>query len=89
MKQFMEYGGTEMAPISTTSSQRVAFQYAQSEVPLIFNFVSRGLCRGCNIEFLSLYPKERETLFPPLTFLQPEYVSTESGTVVVHVTPQI
>ena len=33
---------------------------------------TRALDRGCSIGFLSVYPLEKEFLYPPCTFLQPE-----------------
>ena len=64
-------GGTELAPMSTSRSKSVAFKYASSRAPLVFKYKTRGLGRGCSIGYLSLYPKEEEYLYPPLTFLRP------------------
>ena len=48
------------------------------------------LGRGCSLEFLSVYPKEREYLYPPLTYLQPEGTTiTDDGITLVEVTPQM
>ena len=52
-------------------SKSVAFKYASSRAPLVFNYKTHGLGRGCSIGYLSLYPKEEEYLYPPLTYLQP------------------
>ena len=41
------------------------------------------------VQFLSLYPKEEEVLYPPLTFLQPEDIYEEQGYTVVVVTPMM
>eukprot|EP00961_Rhodomonas_salina_P013222 177830-Rhodomonas_salina.3 len=57
--QFRKCGGTELAPMSTTSSLAVAKSYAKSTSPLLFKFKTQGLSRGCSIEFLSVYPKEK------------------------------
>jgi hypothetical protein len=62
-------GGTEMAVMSTTSDKEVALSYASSESPLVFKYNTVGLTRGVKIQFLSLYPKEVEFVYPPLTFL--------------------
>ena len=43
------------------------------------------MLRGASIEFLSMYPKEREFLYPPLTFLQPVSMSKEGEYHVVEV----
>ena len=38
---------------------------------LLFRFVTRNnLERGADVQWLSMFPGESETLFPPLTFLQ-------------------
>jgi hypothetical protein len=66
---FKKGGGTEMAVMSTTFDKDVALNYASSEHPLVFHFQTVGLTRGVDITFLSLYPKEVEFVYPPLTFL--------------------
>jgi len=66
---FMSVGGTEMAVMSTTSDKEVAVKYAKSESALVFKYNTVGLTRGVKIQFLSLYPKEVEYVYPPLTFL--------------------
>jgi len=65
-------GGTELAPMSTTDNKQVAEGYAKSQCPLVFVFKTKNLTRGCCIDWLSLYPKEKEYLYPPLTFLAAE-----------------
>ena len=87
--EFMSMGGTELAPMSTSRSKSVAFKYAASQYPLVFKYLARSLQRGCSIKYLSLYPKEEEYLYPPLTFLQPERVYQEQGYTVVEVTPMM
>ena len=38
---------------------------------LLFRFVTRNnLERGADVQWLSMFPGESETLFPPLTFIQ-------------------
>jgi hypothetical protein len=66
---FMSVGGTEMAVMSTTSDKEVAVKYAKSESALVFKYTTLGLTRGVKIQFLSLYPKEVEYVYPTLTFL--------------------
>ena len=70
---FATNGGTERAPMSTTSDCRIAAQYAvHSGASLLFKIkVSHALKLGANLQFLSAYPQEVEYLYPPLTFLQP------------------
>ena len=87
--EFTTKGGTELAPMSTSRSKSVAFKYASSRAPLVFKYKTRGLGRGCSIGYLSLYPKEEEYLYPPLTYLLPERVNQEQGYKVVEVAPQM
>lgn len=87
---FLEKGGTELAMMSTTNKLDVAMSYAHSQTPLIFKYKTRGLGRGCSIKYLSVYPKEEEFVYPPLTFLQPEGdPKTENGITFLEVTPQM
>jgi len=67
--KFAAEGGTELAPMSTTEALETALGYSRSEMPLIFRFEARGRSTGVNIGFLSLYPKEKEYLYAPLTGL--------------------
>ena len=75
--------------MSTSRSERVAHSYAGSSSPLIFKYKTRALGRGVSIEYLSFYPKEREYLYPPYTFLQPVRTYQEEGYTVVEITPQM
>ena len=70
--EFLREGGTELAPMSTTSSLRTAMQYSASERALLLRIKTRNfVVRGPLISFLSAFPDEEEFLFPPLTYLQP------------------
>jgi len=71
---FLAKGGTELAPMSTTTSLKVAMTYsASAEGALLMRILSKNFqARGSNIAFLSAFPGEAEFLFPPLTFLQPK-----------------
>jgi hypothetical protein len=73
-REFSADGGTELAPMSTTTDVSVAIRYAIKEdtrSALLFRFVTRNnLERGADVQWLSMFPGESETLFPPLTFLQ-------------------
>ena len=73
-QQFNAEGGTELAPMSTTTDVSVAIHYAvkkDTRSALLFRFVTRNnLERGADVQWLSMFPGESETLFPPLTFLQ-------------------
>lgn len=69
---FFESGGTEFACMSTSTSQEVAIDFAESTIPMILKLETKDfMSRGADISFLSVYPGEGETLFPPLTFLRP------------------
>lgn len=71
-------GGTERAPMSTTTSFHVAIQYGASSNALIFKVKTDNFRqRGANIGFLSAFPTEEECLFPPGTFLQPTGIVDE------------
>ena len=69
---FLRSGGVECAPMSTTSSLRVALQYAASAAPLVFRLRTESFMeRGADLAFLSAFPLEAELLYPPLTYLRP------------------
>jgi len=75
-EEFMKRGGAEFAPMSTTKSPTVAAGYAvrkgETDGSLIMRIrTSNNLERGAALTWLSLFPDEDETLFPPLTFMQP------------------
>ena len=55
--------------MSTTDDLEVALHYADSKMPLIFRYEARARSRGVDICFVSLYPKEQEYLYAPLTGL--------------------
>ncbi len=73
-------------PMSTTTGVSVAIGYAvkqDTRSALLFRFVARNnLERGAVVKWLSMFPGESETLFPPLTFLQ--RTQTEPKEVVHH-----
>ena len=50
--------------MSTTDSESVAKSYAASRRGLIFEYVTQGNSRGVEIADFSMYPKEREFLYP-------------------------
>ena len=68
---FCDKGGTELGVMSTTPSLAVALGYANSARPLLMRLSARAMSKGADIGFLSVYPKEQESLYPPLTFLTP------------------
>jgi len=64
---FQNNGGTEPAPMSTTSDLNIAVGYALSEYSLLFKVVADSFMqRGADISFLSCFPSEREYVYPPL-----------------------
>ncbi|CAK0900183.1 unnamed protein product [Prorocentrum cordatum] len=65
-------GGTELAPMSTTSNLEVAAKYASSgESVLLKISLDNFMQFGADLEWLSAFPGEAEVLYPPLTYLQP------------------
>ena len=70
--EFAARGGSELAPMSTTTDPVVAVAYGQSPDSLLFKIIIKNFMScGADISFLSCFPSEREYVFPPLTFLQP------------------
>ena len=69
---FAMYGGTEVAPMSSTTNLEVALRYALSAHSLLFKITTRSfLERGVDLSYLSCFPEEAEHLFAPLTYLRP------------------
>ena len=67
-----QQGGTELAPMSCTSSILIAAAYALSPDSLLFKLrISNSLVSGADLEWLSAFPKESEVLYPPLCYIQP------------------
>jgi len=73
--KFVEVGGTELAPMSTTTNLDVAAHYAVGRdcgTSLLFRIVTDNqLQRGVDLKWLSVFPGEAEVLFAPLTYMQP------------------
>mmetsp|Transcript_45154 Transcript_45154/g.146730 ORF Transcript_45154/g.146730 Transcript_45154/m.146730 type:complete len:320 (-) Transcript_45154:236-1195(-) len=70
---FHQTGGTEYAPLSTSSDLEVALHYSDAaQERLLFKLTTASfLERGASLQFLSAFPGEVEYLYPPLTFLDP------------------
>lgn len=69
--EIMVQGGTELAPMSTTTSLEVAVRYSVSPNSVLLRLHTRSFMeRGADLSFLSCFPAESEILFPPLTFLR-------------------
>jgi len=72
LDEFKRLVGTELAPMSTTANRSVAESYTLDggdERGLIFRYNTRGNSKGVRIDFLSVFPKDMEYLYPPLTNL--------------------
>jgi hypothetical protein len=74
-EEFQKVGGTEYGCLSTSERRTVAEEFAKVgkvKCPMIFKFVTESaMQRGADISFLSVYPSEKEVLYPPLTYLAP------------------
>ena len=77
---FLEHGGSELAPCSTTPKLEVAIRYAKDwdskeshvDHALIFRvLVDDFMHQGPDLRFLSVFPHEQEALYPPLTYFKP------------------
>ena len=69
---FLRDGGTELAPMSTTADLRTAIQYAKSSSSVLLRLRTRNfMVRGPDVSWCSCFPREREFLYPPLTYIQP------------------
>ena len=67
---FLESGGTELAPMSTTTSLEVAVRYSASACSVLLKLETANFReRGADLTFLSAFPNEKEVLYPPLTHL--------------------
>ena len=79
---FLRQGGTELAPMSTTTRLDIAIKYAASklgghghkakhEAVLLRLRVDGFMKRGADLAYLSCFPNEAEVLYPPLTYMKP------------------
>jgi len=69
---FQKLGGTELAPMSTTTDLAVAVAYSLSAASLLLKLRTNSFIeRGADLTYLSAFPAEAEILFPPLTYLRP------------------
>ena len=71
LREFKRVGGNELALMSTSASKEIALSYARTGKVsgMMFAMSTTGQTRGVRLQYLSLYPKEDEYLFPPLTNL--------------------
>ena len=74
-EEFFPRGDTRLDLMSTTPYLDVALRYAASRPSLqgvIFRLRMQGSPeRGADLTFLSAFPDKRESLFPPLSYLEP------------------
>jgi len=87
------YAHAQMAPMSTTASREIANMFAHGKSGgLLFKFATKSRSKGVSIEYLSLYPREKEFLYPPLTGLTYDNdfeITTEDGIIIVPICPQM
>jgi|EP00966_Prymnesium_polylepis_P255025 NLR family CARD domain-containing protein 3 len=82
-------GGVEMAFMSTSVDRQTARDYAGREHAVILEMDMGMLGRGADIAWLSMYPDEKEILFPPLTALEVERTTVEGPAFVVTCRPTV
>ena len=93
--EFLENGGTELAPMSTTTDLAVAMSYSASTTCVLMRVHTTSFMeRGADLSYLSAFPAESEILFPPLTYLQPigpaETITVGNATcTVINVSPHL
>jgi len=76
--EFVQKGGTEFGCMSTSEDKKIAVKFAASKCPLILKYESKDFAnRGADVSFLSVYPHEKEGLFPPLTYLRVVKIENE------------
>ena len=85
-QNFLDNGGTELAPMSTTTNLDVALGYLNgmtlSQGAVLFKLaITSKLKMGAELAWLSAFPSEAEVLYPPMTFLEVEkqYRRDENG----------
>jgi hypothetical protein len=71
---FKKFGGTEFAPMSTTTDVRLALDYAIRGMTtggaLLMRIVTKNILEGgIDLQWISMFPGESERLLPPLTFM--------------------
>ena len=64
--EFKTRGGTELAPMSTTTDIKTAVEYSLSSESLIFMIVTKNaLQRGASLSWLSAFPARKRFVFHP------------------------
>jgi hypothetical protein len=72
------FGYTEFGMMSMTGSKEIALQYSGvlrgQKHPAVLAFAAGAVDRGARVQPLSQFPFEIEFTFPPLSYIQPEFV---------------
>jgi hypothetical protein len=70
---FMEEGGVELAPMSTTLDLGIALKYsAEGNTAVLLRIISQNfMVRGAELSWLSAFAHEEELLYSPTTYLRP------------------
>ena len=75
---FLAEGGTEYAPMSTTTDLNVAVRYALSRRSVLFCIKAPSFMQtGADLSFVSAFPAEAEYCYPPGCFLRPTGLDQE------------
>jgi hypothetical protein len=76
---FMQEGGVEMAPMSTTKDLAIALKYsAVGKKSVLLRIRNTNVMdMAPTIRWISAFPHEEEHLYPPTTFLKPKYDTPE------------
>ncbi len=76
---FMQEGGVEMAPMSTTKDLAIALKYsAVGKKSVLLRIRNTNVMdMAPTIRWISAFPPEQEHLYPPTTFLKPKYDTPE------------
>mmetsp|Transcript_30784 Transcript_30784/g.50910 ORF Transcript_30784/g.50910 Transcript_30784/m.50910 type:complete len:184 (+) Transcript_30784:92-643(+) len=63
-QEFLSQGGTDVAPISTTTELKVAVRYSSSTSSVLLRLRAKSfMSHGADISYLSAFPAEREFLY--------------------------
>ena len=80
--------GMDFAFFSTSTDRKVAEDFARSaEMWVLFEVQYVAACRGVDVKSLSVYPGEKEVLFPPCTALNKVGSGSAETTGIVTVSP--
>ena len=88
------HGGVEFSFLSTTADREVAMRYARTEsekkaASFVMEVKTNTFDRGADFSWLSQYPDEQGTVFPPYTALEVEGGDSEAGVLVVRLSVRV